>query len=149
MPMKKSAYDGRTIIDDLVDGCADVVDHDTAVKGTRAICRCFGGSLIYIPGNKTTGAVIRELYGVLCEAIGDHDADRMLKKIMALFGGNQVYIPREGWAFREVISYEIYERYGEKKETMRTLCRDYGLSFTAIYRLWKQGRKNKVKELRR
>jgi Mor family transcriptional regulator len=141
-----SGYGVRTIINDLVDGCCDVVDRNTAIKGIRAVCRYFGGSLIYIPADKTTGNTIREFHGVLCDAVGDHDADRILKKIMALLGGNQVYIPMEKRVFKEEIAREIYERYKGYEGNMRELCREYGMSFPSIYRLWKKGRKNKAKE---
>jgi Mor family transcriptional regulator len=146
--MDSRVYDSRTIIDDMIDGCCDVVGRDAAIKGIRAVCRYFGGTPLYIPVSKTTGDTIEEFHGVLCDAVGDHDADVMMDKIMSLFGHHQIYIPMEKKAFQEVIAHEIYERYGGNKENMRDLCREYGMSFTQIYRLWKKGRKNKAKELK-
>lgn len=137
----KGAYEGRTIANDMVDGCADVVGRETAVKAVRALCRHFGGSLIYIPIAKTTGDTIGEMRGVLCGAAGGRDGERILAKLMALFGAQQLYVPMEKSAFREEFAREIYGRSGGDKEKIRDLCREYGMSFTHIYRLWHKGRK--------
>ena len=135
------AYDGRTIADDMVDMCAGIVDKDTAVKAVRAACRYFGGALVYIPAVKTTGSFMEEIHGVLCDAVGDRDGDLILMKLIALYGGLQLYMPMEKNAFRKEIAQEIFDRYASGKDKIRDLCRDYAMSFVQVYRLWYEGRK--------
>jgi Mor family transcriptional regulator len=136
-------YDGRTVIADMIEGCAGLVEKTVAIKAMRAVCRYFGGQLIYIPAAKTTGDTTRELRGVLVDEVGDTSGEKILDKIMALFGGFQIYIPMEKGAFREIIAREIYERYDNDKEKIRDLCREYGMSFVQVYRLWAEGRDSK------
>ena len=142
--MNEKAYDGRTVIADMVEGCAGLVEHPIAIKALRAVCRYFGGQLIYIPMTKTTGDTTGELHGVLVDAVGDAAGEKILDKIMTLFGGVQIYIPMERGAFRDVIAREIYERYDGNKARIRDLCREYGMSFVQVYRLWAEGRDNKM-----
>jgi len=142
--MKPKAYDDRTFIADMVEGCERLVGRSDAVKGLRAVCRYFGGQLLYIPLAKTTGDTIMELRGVLADAVGDAAGEKILDKIMSHYGGVQLYIPMERGAFREVIAREIYERYDGKKEKIRDICREYGMSFVQVYRLWTEGRESKL-----
>ena len=135
----KGAYGGRTIADDMMDGCAGIVDKESAVKAIRAICRYFGGALIYMPAYKSSGDMIEEMRGVLYDAAGERSGECILSKLMALLGGQQIYVPMEKNAFRKELAHEIYKRYG--KEKIRDLCRDYAMSFVQIYRLWYEGRK--------
>ena len=137
-------YDGRTIADDMVDGCTGIVDRETAVKAVRVICRYFGGTIIYIPVRAVNGISAKELRGVLIDAVGDKDGERILEKIMALLGGQQLYIPMENKAFREEIALEIYERFDGQKKRSRDLALEYRTSSNQIYQLWKLGRKIKV-----
>ena len=141
--MTTKAYDGRTVIADMVEGCTGLVEKTIAIKALRAVCRYFGGQLIYIPITKTTGDTTGELRGVLVDTVGEAAGEKILEKIMALFGGVQVYIPMERGAFRDIIAREIYERYDGNKEKIRDLCREYSMSFTQVYRLWAEGRDNK------
>jgi Mor family transcriptional regulator len=127
----------------MIDGCADVVGRPAAVKGIRAVCRYFGGQLIYIPKHKTSGDTTEELHGVLRDAAGDADSGRMLKKLMALYGGYQIYIPIEKKAFKKIIAREIYEHYGVDK-TIGDLCREYNISFNTVYRFFYEGRDEKL-----
>ena len=141
--MSARAYDGRTVIADMIEGCTGLVGKPVAVKAMRAVCRYFGGQLIYIPVTKTTGDTTGELRGVLVDAVGDAAGEKILDKIMSLFGGVQIYIPMEKGAFRDIIAGEIFERYDNDKKKVRDLCREYGISFAQVYRLWIEGRDNK------
>jgi Mor family transcriptional regulator len=135
--------DHETIADEMVFCCTDAVDRKTAIAGIRAVCRYFGGQLLYMPIRKTSGEAATELRLVLCDAVGDIAADRIMGKLMALYGGNQLYIPMEKNAFRRIIAREIFERYDGNKEKIRDLCREYGMSFSQVYRLWIEGRNDK------
>jgi Mor family transcriptional regulator len=135
-----------TIAQDIVNICSDAVGRDSAIKGTRVICRLLGGTMVYIPLKKKTGLLLTEIREVLGEAIGGHGADIMVDKIMAMLGGHDVYIPMEKSAFRDVISREIYQRCYYEGVAIREAGRDYGISFTAAYQLWKKGRKIKLSE---
>ena len=123
----------------MINGCADIVDRKTATKAVRIICRYFGGSLVYVPIKKTNGGMINEMHEALCDTVGDRDGKLILKKIMALFGGHQLYVPMEKSAFNKEIAREIHERL--YKEKTRDLCREYAISFTQVYRLFYKGRK--------
>jgi len=142
--MTGKAYDGRTVIADMVEGCTGLVEHSVAIKAMRAVCHYFGGQLIYIPMTKTTGNTTGELRGVLADAVGDGDGEKILEKIMALFGGAQLYIPMERGAFRDIIAREIFERYDNNKAKIRDLCREYNMSFAQVYRLWGEGQESKL-----
>ena len=141
--MNAKPYDGRTVIADMVEGCAGLVERPVAIKALRAVCRYFGGQLIYIPMFKTSGETTGELRGVLVDSVGDAAGEKILDKIMATFGGYQIYIPMEKGAFREVIAREIFERYDGNKEKIGDLCREYNMSFMQVYRLWIEGRDSK------
>lgn len=141
--MSKRDYDGRTVITDMIEGCAGFVEQSVIIRAFRAVCRYFGGQLLYVPATKHTGDTTIELRGVIVDEVGEADGDKILDRIMALFGGYQVYIPMERGAFRDIIAREIYERYDGDKQKIRDLCREYGMSFTQVYRLWAEGRDNK------
>ena len=141
--MKTIDYGDRTIIADMIESCAGLVGQPVAVKALRAVCRYFGGQLIYIPVSKTNGDTTKELHGILIDEVGEVYGERILKKIMALYGGYQIYIPMEKKAFKDIIACEIYERYDNDKNKIRDLCREYGISFTQVYRLWLAGRDSK------
>jgi Mor family transcriptional regulator len=144
--MGKSNHEERTIVHDIIDNCGRAVDRAVAVKAVRALCAYFGGQMVYIPAYKPTGKTIGIMRGVLSDAAGDRDANRILEKIMALFGGRPVYFPMEKSAFRQEVAREIYERYDGTKETVSDLSREYGISFTQVYRLWSEGRNNKTRK---
>jgi Mor family transcriptional regulator len=133
-------YDGRTVVADMIEGCAAVVDRAAAVKGVRELCRYFGGQLVYVPAGKRDSDVVKELCGVLRDAVGEEDGLKMAGKITAMFGGSQIYVPMEKMAFRQIIAREIYERYDGAGGKLRDLCREYGVSFTTVYRLFHKGR---------
>jgi len=137
-------YEGRTIIADILDACCPMVEKASAIKALRALCRYFGGQLLYIPAIKTAGGTCDELRGVLADAAGDGDAEKMLEKMMALLGGSMAYIPMEKGAFRGIIAREIYERYDGTDKTRRELCREYGISYTQLYRLCEEAKDSKL-----
>ena len=133
----------NTIAQDFFNAAFEATgDKEKSTLGIRAICKYFGGQLIYIPLFKAAGKTADDLRGVLADAIGDHAAEIVLKKIMILFGGVQVYVPMESRAFRKEISMEIYNQYDGTQESMRELCRNYSMSFVQLYRLWALGREN-------
>jgi len=129
-----------SLVWEMINGCAEVADRSTAVRGIRAVCKWFGGQLLYIPAYKTTGKNAGELLGVLADEVGDAAAGRMLEKLMLLYGGDQLYIPMEKKAFKDIIAREIYERYDGSQASMRELCREYGVSFDHMYTLFYKGR---------
>jgi Mor family transcriptional regulator len=141
--MKAKNYDGRSIAADMIEECGAVVDRAVAVRAIREVCRYFGGQYVYIPVHKTTGKTTEELRGLLRDAAGDTAADLIFEKLVALYGGYQVYIPKERRAFRNVIAREIYERYGSG-ETIGDLCREYNITFNTVYRFYYRGRDEKA-----
>lgn len=142
--MKTKNYDGRSIVADMIEGCGKIADRNAVVKAIREVCRYFGGQYIYIPLHKTTGKTVEELHGVLRDAAGDPDAGLILKKLMALYGGYQVYIPMEKSAFRDAIAREIYECYKGDHDSIGDICRRYNISFNTLYKLYYRGRDNKA-----
>ena len=111
-------------------------EHETAVKGIRAICKYFGGQMIFLPKLKRENSkTIETLLGVLADAVGDGTAETMLDVIMSQFGGVQLYIPQEMRAFRDEVAMEIYQKYDGTDESRGELCREYNIAFTQIYRL--------------
>jgi Mor family transcriptional regulator len=134
----------RTIAADMVEGCSTVVDRAVAVKAIREVCRYFGGQLIYIPVHKTTGKTAEELHGVLRDAAGDPAADLMLEKLMALYGGYQIYIPKEEKAFHHLIIREIYEKYDGVTTRIGDLCREYNIAFNTVYAFYHEYRDEKL-----
>jgi Mor family transcriptional regulator len=136
----------RRLVEDLILSCAsDKVPSETAQKAVRAICRYFGGQMIYIPGKKADGASAESLRGVIADAVGDGYAEKILAKIMILYGCTLLYIPLEGKAFRKTIAREIYERLGKDGTTMPDLARDYRISVAHGYRLWEEGQDEKFR----
>jgi Mor family transcriptional regulator len=129
---------------DMIRLCADAVGNEAAGKGIRALFRHFGGQIIYVPLKKKGGGSAEKICGVLADAVGDKSAQQILEKLMLRFGGLQVYIPREQYAFRENIALEIYERNYVKNEPMGDLAREYGISFSFAYTIWKEGQHKNV-----
>lgn len=137
------------IVREMVNLCCNYgVERDSAITGIRAICAYFGGQQIYLPRTKLDGSNIAEqLRGILADALGDRDGDKVLDVLMRFFGGVQLYIPMESRAFRKEIAYEIREKYDGNMETMRDLCREYRMSFTQMYRLWHEAEEDKRQQI--
>jgi Mor family transcriptional regulator len=135
----------RRLVEDLILSCTGEVSSETAQKAVRALCRYFGGQMVYIPARKTNGASAESLRGVLADAVGDKYAEKILEKIMTLYGCLLVYFPFEGKAFRKTIALEIYQRCGNNGITMPDLAREYHISVAYAYELWKQGRREKLR----
>lgn len=111
-------------------------EHETAVKGIRAICQYYGGQMIFLPKFKRDNSKTAEqVFGILADAVGDGTAEKMLEVLMSQFGGVQLYIPQEARAFRDEVAKEIYEKYDGTDESRGDLCREYKITFTQIYRL--------------
>lgn len=71
-------------------------EHETAVKGIRAICQHYGGQMIFLPKfKKDSSETAEQIRGALADAVGDADAETMLETIMSQFGGVPLYIPQE------------------------------------------------------
>jgi Mor family transcriptional regulator len=68
----------------------------------------------------------------------------MLGKLMALFGGRSVYILMEKKVFHKIIAQEIYDRFDGSNKALRSLCREYDISYTHVYRLYHKGRDEKL-----
>lgn len=112
-------------------------EHETAVKGIRAICQYFGGQIIFLPKfKKENSETAEQIRGVLADAVGDPTAEIMLDVLMSQFGGVPLYIPKEDRAFRDELAKEIKEKYDGTKEMRGELCRIYNMSFSQIYRLY-------------
>jgi len=106
--------------------------------------------MYYIPAKKKNGRLLKEMYEILGETVGDRATEIIVNKIMTLYGGLQVYIPLERTAFENVIAEEIYHRYTEENVPIREMCRDYFICFTKVYKLWRKGRKIKLhKEMKK
>jgi Mor family transcriptional regulator len=101
--------------------------------------------MTYIPAKKENGTSAERLRGVLADAVGDSAAEKILGKIMALYGAMQIYFPLERKAFRKTIALEIYARCDGYKWTMNDLAREYGITAMTAYHLWEQGQQEKLK----
>ena len=122
------------LIPALIELCTiEDVTSITAQKAIRAVCRYFGGQMVYIPAKKDDGTSAENIRRVIADAVGDRYAGIILARIMSLYGSFQLYIPQERNAFRLTIALEIYERSGKNGCTMNDLAREYGISFTNAY----------------
>jgi len=136
----------RGLVEDLILSCASGgVSSETSQKAVRAICRHYGGQMVYIPARKADGSSAESLRGVIADAVGDRLAGKILDRIMILYGRMLLYIPQEDKAFRKTIALEIYERNGNKGAAMPDLAREYHISLAYAYRLWKEGRSEKLR----
>jgi Mor family transcriptional regulator len=143
--MKKIISD-NAVISDLINISLGVVGYETARLGVRALCRHFGGQIIYVPNKKTDGKSAESLRGILADAVGDGDGEKILEKVMFHYGGLQVYMPLERCAFRRDIAAEIFGKYDGEENKIGDLCREYNMSFTQVYKLWYEGRKVKLEK---
>ena len=148
--MARKKTDCQNIMADIVDACCNTLHRNTAVKGARNLCRYFGGGMYYIPVKKKDGRTIKEMHNILCETVGEKNANIIINKTMALYGGLQIYIPFERTAFEAEIAEEIYRRYTDEGTGMFEMFRDYNISFNRAYQLWKKGRRIKLnKEMKK
>ena len=144
MPARSKA-DG-SLAEDLILACTGgAVSSLTAQQAIRALCRYYGGLMVYIPARKDDGRSAEKLRGVIADAVGDMAAEEVLGKIMRLYGNMQVYFPMERNAFKKTIALEIFERYDRRHISMDDLAREYRISFAQAYRLWQEGQREKLK----
>jgi Mor family transcriptional regulator len=137
---------GSAFVEDLILSCTgEGVSSETAQKAVRALCRYYGGQMVYIPAKKEDGISAENPRRVITDAAGDCAAEQIVRKIMRLYGNTQIYIPLERTAFRKIIALEIYKRYSKNDVTMNDLAREYNISFTCAYNFWKAGRHEKLK----
>jgi len=133
-------------VQDLILSCVSGrVSSEAVQRGIRALCRHYGGLLLYVPARKEDGIAADKLRGVLADAVGDGPAEEMLERIMRLYGGIQIYLPLERNAFRKTIALEIFARLGTDGLTMTDLAREYGITFSHAYTLWREGRAEKLR----
>jgi Mor family transcriptional regulator len=136
----------NALVEDLILSCSGKdVSSETAQRAVRALCRYYGGQMTYIPAKKKDGTLGENLRNVIADAVGDPAAEKILDRIMALYGGMQVYFPLERTAFRKIIALEIYKRYGENGVTLNDFAREYNFSAAHAGQLWKLGRHEKLK----
>jgi Mor family transcriptional regulator len=141
---KASRANEVSFVEDLILACTgEGVASEQAQKAVRALCRWFGGQMIYIPGKKEQGKTAEVIRGVIAEAVGDYCAQFIMERIMSLYGYLQLYIPFERKAFRKTIALEIFELVGTNGLTMNDLARKYNISFTLAYKLRNEGWKEK------
>jgi Mor family transcriptional regulator len=134
------------LAEDLILSCAgEGVSPEDAQKAVRALCRYYGGQMAYIPAKKKDGASAENLRRVVADAAGDAAAEKIVDRIMFLYGGMQVYFPLERCAFKKIAALEIFERCGRNGITMNDLAREYNISAAHAYRLWQTGRHEKLK----
>jgi Mor family transcriptional regulator len=124
--------------------CSQAVGAESAQQGIRALCRYFGGQMIYIPVRDKGGVSAQKIHGILAEATTDTVASIMLEKLMFCYGGLQCYIPLERCAFHKTIALEMYRRYDQRALPMNDLARQYNISAHHAYALWKIGRHEKL-----
>ena len=96
-----------------------------------------------MPLRKEDGESARKLRGVVADAVGGGAAEEIVAKIMRLYGGTHIYFPMERNAFALVIALEIFERYDGNENSMNDIAREYGISTSYAYRLWREGRQEK------
>lgn len=114
-----------------------LANHETAVKAIRALCKWYGGQQIYFPKTKLDGSEIgEEILGIMSDAVGGADGACVMASLMPLFGGVQLYIPFEIRAFRKAIAREIHKKFNGTGARKAELCREYGISFTQMYRMY-------------
>jgi Mor family transcriptional regulator len=139
-------HEYRYIVEDLILSCAgDGVTSEDSQKAVRALCRHYGGQMVYVPLKKENGASAENLRRVIADTAGDYVAEKVVSRIMKLYGGSQIYIPLERCAFKKIIALEIYARNTNEGWGMKDLAREYNISVNTAYVLWKSGRREKLK----
>lgn len=134
--------DELSFVEDLIICCTSkTIPSEQAQKAVRALCRYFGGQILYIPENDNAG---ENILGVITDATNDSIAPKIFERIKNVYGGMQKYIPMERNAFRKIIALEIYKKHGSNGITMNDLARQYGISFSQAYRLWREGQRNRA-----
>ncbi|MDR2942793.1 MAG: hypothetical protein LBV17_09410 [Treponema sp.] len=141
--------ENHVFVKDMIASLACLMEQESARRGLRALCRYFGGQLLYIPQDKIDGESAEKIRGVLADEVGDADAEKIIEKLMAFYGGIQLYIPLERTGFKKDIANEIYEKYDGTNESMSELCRNYNLSFAQVYRCVHNARETKRRERER
>jgi Mor family transcriptional regulator len=143
--MKKTVQN-NSLVRDMIDVCANKVNRNAAMTGVRALCRYFGGQIVYIPVVRSKGDTAEKLRGIIADATDDGTAEKMLECIMLVFGGIQVYFPLERCGFKREMAVEIFKKYDCDTIKNGDLCREYNISFTQVYNLWREGQKIKIEE---
>lgn len=122
------------------------IDKAVALKAMRSLSIYFGGQQLYIPQRLEGSRLADEIIGVMADEVGDADAKKIYNILGALYSGVQWYVPLEKNAFRAVIAKEILAAYDGTTDSMRKLCREYGVSYTTIYRLYYSALRKKLQK---
>jgi Mor family transcriptional regulator len=134
------------LAEDLIVSCTGGgVPSETAQGAVRALCRYYGGQMVYIPKRKGNGTSAENLCRVITDAVGDRAAEEIVGKIMRLYGATQIYFPLERRAFKKIIALEIFTRVGHNGRTMNDMAREYNISVNHAYNLWREGRDEKLR----
>ncbi|MDR2021231.1 MAG: hypothetical protein LBQ14_10765 [Treponema sp.] len=134
------------LVEDLILSCTGKgVTSEDAQKAVRALCRYYGGQMVYIPARKGNGKAAENLRRVIADAADDYAAEEIVSRIMRLYGNTQIYIPPERCAYQKIFALEIYGRTGKNGVTINDLAREYNISANHVYKLWKLGQREKLK----
>lgn len=84
--------------------------------------------------------VIDTLIDSVNKVVEDEDtASKVVRQLTKDFGGGQVYIPLEKFAFKEAFEREVYEKFNGCN--IRELSREYNISKNTVRRIIKDERK--------
>ncbi|MDR2942959.1 MAG: hypothetical protein LBV17_10250, partial [Treponema sp.] len=78
--------ENHVFVKDMIASLVCLMEQESARRGLRALCRYFGGQLLYIPQNKVDGESAEKIRGVLADEVGDADAEKIIEKLMAFYG---------------------------------------------------------------
>lgn len=120
------------IVSDLLSCLDGVVSKQDAIKAVRILLKELGGQLVFFNQRSRTAKCLLKLLPQI--------PNNILQKWMDTFRGNQIYLPFERNAFRKTIAQEIYKRYDGSTDCLFNLVHEYGISYTQVYRLYKEGR---------
>jgi Mor family transcriptional regulator len=141
----KRTLQNHVFVRDMIEICSVSVGRAMAITGVRALCRYFGGQMEYIPAKQSKGMAAEKLRGVLSDATSDAIAEKMLERIMQIYGGLQVYFPLERCGFKHEIALEIFLSDSASLHD-GTFSRKYGIAENTAYKLWHEGQRIKIME---
>ncbi len=77
------------------------------------------------------------------KVVGDESqATRVVRQLLADFGGTQVYLPMVATAFRDELEAEVYDSFDGSNQ--REICTRYQISFTTLYAIIKREREKRI-----
>ncbi len=88
---------------------------------------------------------VEEMIRSVDEVLGDtSQSKKVVRQLLNDFGGLQVYLPLPSTAFRDEDHKAIYDEFDGTNQ--KELCRKYGISFTAFYRICSKEKKRRAAE---